>query len=417
GRDRPRVRDRAAEPPRERRRRRRAADLAARHPLQHVADRALQLPEAALVAAEPRELAVLEREVGDGVERGHAGEQVGVPREQEQALLRAHAAADGVHPPPVDAQPGQRQLDDARHLREVVDLPRRPPRLEREHPSLSVGADDGEAALRRQRPPQMRVPTPGDAAPVRRDHERQARVPLRPVPRREHHVCSPALAVVRAIVDLPHAHGRRRRCLRRQQHSERCRDEDGKRDPRSRSQGGGAYDIGTTKSSVPVRPERLMVRVTFGTRSRRDSVGGRRALGTTIVTWTDPRAAASVYESGPNLVGTSFTAIRSPGRSQARGVAYARWRPAASSCTSISRSVSSSAAFDALFGGRYIARSGAPASGATLAASPETKVSRVIPAARVPYKLRTSWSGSSMCAKKRAAFSPYTSSVPETGNA
>src|SRR5205823_402099 len=75
-----------------------------------------------------------------------------------------------------------------------------------------------------------------------------------------------------------------------------------------------------TKSSAPVRPERSIVRVAPGSRSRRLNVRGLLTLGTSIRTCTEPRPATSEYESGPKLVGRSATAIRLPGREQARGV-------------------------------------------------------------------------------------------------
>ena len=79
-----------------------------------------------------------------------------------------------------------------------------------------------------------------------------------------------------------------------------------------------------------------------------------------------------------------------PAASQPRGVPKASSRPtgrpfgAVVSCTSISRSVSRNAEFEAAFGGRYIERNAAPLSGATVAASPETNVPGVIAAPSIP---------------------------------
>ena len=92
---------------------------------------------------------VLEREVGDRVECGYSREQVRMAREQEEALLCTHAAADRVDPAPVDVQPGERQVHDLRHPGEVLDLAERAPRLQREHAPLSGRADDGEPTVGR----------------------------------------------------------------------------------------------------------------------------------------------------------------------------------------------------------------------------------------------------------------------------
>ena len=61
-------------------------------------------------------------------------------------------------------------------------------------------------------------------------------------------------------------------------------------------------------------------------------------------------------EELPLGLGAFRTAIRFPGASHARGVAYASSSPDAVSCTSNTRSVSRNAAFETLFGGRYIER-------------------------------------------------------------
>ena len=169
-------------------------------------------------------MTVLLGEVGDRVERGRAGEQARLAREQEQRLLAAHAAAEGVDPAAVDPDERQRPPDDLRHLREVVDLLRRAPRVARE----PVRVDDREAAARGQGAPDLRVAAAVEPAAVRRDDQRDPRVPLRAVPRGEHDVGGAALAVRGEVVDLPRAderlrlRRRRRRAAAEQQRRGDC---------------------------------------------------------------------------------------------------------------------------------------------------------------------------------------------------
>src|SRR3954471_17883671 len=78
------------------RRARRSADLFARLQAQTLPQRGAPLADAGAVAAEPLKVAVTLRHVRDRIERRYAGEQRRVAREQEQALLSAHARSEGV---------------------------------------------------------------------------------------------------------------------------------------------------------------------------------------------------------------------------------------------------------------------------------------------------------------------------------
>ena len=91
-------------------------------------------------------------------------------------------------------------------LREVVDLAERAPRVARELASGALGADHREHAAGGERAPESRVRARAHAAAVRRDHERDARVLLRAVPRRQRDVGLARCAVVRAVVDRPGPH-------------------------------------------------------------------------------------------------------------------------------------------------------------------------------------------------------------------
>jgi hypothetical protein len=127
-----------------------------------------------------------------------------------------------------------------------------------------------------------------------------------------------------------------------------------------------------------------------GSRTRSFSVFGAGRAGASTVARIVSVRASSVYETGPKLVGALRTEIRRPARSHGRGVAKASSSPTGApsasraSCTSSDRSVSRKAAFEALFGGRYIERRCSPARGATLAASPDTNVFGVIATASDP---------------------------------
>src|SRR3954468_10812274 len=149
-RDPARVGDRAAPREGRPRRLRRPADLLARESLERAPEVAGP-PEALradTAATELREGAVLAREVRYGIEDRGACEQPRVARDEQQRLLAAHAAAEGVDPRPVDLEPRQRRSHDLRHSREILDLPRVAPRERPEPPALPVGVDDGEVAER-----------------------------------------------------------------------------------------------------------------------------------------------------------------------------------------------------------------------------------------------------------------------------
>ena len=189
---------------------RRAADLHARERLQGASVR------------DPREVGVPLVEVRDGVERRGAGEQARMAADQEQRLVAAHAAADGIDAARGDAEPGQRPGDDVRHPREVVDLPAVSPRVQGQPAAHASGTHDGEVAGAGSPPQQLRVGQRPDAPPVRRDHERQRRrVVVRSITRRDQDERRAPDPVVRAVVDEPafdaggHAAARGRPSVRR----------------------------------------------------------------------------------------------------------------------------------------------------------------------------------------------------------
>src|SRR5204862_3211100 len=93
---------------------------------------------------------IARRHVRRCIERGCAGKQPWKPREEEQRLLSAHAAAECVDPMTIDVQPGDGVLRDLRHPGEVTDLSWITPREESQLPALALWVDDGEAAARRQ---------------------------------------------------------------------------------------------------------------------------------------------------------------------------------------------------------------------------------------------------------------------------
>jgi len=194
----------------ERPRQRRAADLLAREPLQ------------AAAAGQLRKVPVPARHVGRRVERGRAREQMRMTRSKEEHLLPAHRPTDRVHALQldVDAVP----LSDPRHAREVGDLAGVPPRVGTEATALAGGIDHGEAADRGQVAEEAGVLPRRQAAPVRRDDERD---PAAVVAAREQEVCGADAAVVRAVVDQPHfdlgPHGGSRGGRQEQEQGERRR--------------------------------------------------------------------------------------------------------------------------------------------------------------------------------------------------
>ena len=101
--------------------------------------------EASRVALDHRQLGVAPGEVGDRVHRNRACEQSRKPRNEQERLLAAHAAAERVDPPAVDVQPRERGLRDLRHPREIVYLAGITEREPREPPAHPVRVDDGEA--------------------------------------------------------------------------------------------------------------------------------------------------------------------------------------------------------------------------------------------------------------------------------
>ena len=180
---------------------RRAADLGARELPQAVADRRPPPRQTASVAADAREVAIAPRQVRDRVERRRTGEQRGMACHQQQALLAAHARAEGVGARPVEPEPRNRAPDDLRHAREIVDLPGIPPREPGEPPSLPLGIHDGERSERRQVAPALHVLARRDAATVRRDDQRQRRIVVRAVPGRENEVRDALPTAVRLVVE------------------------------------------------------------------------------------------------------------------------------------------------------------------------------------------------------------------------
>ena len=113
--------------------------------------------------------------------------------------MPAHAVAEGVDPVGVERQPGKGGAGQSRHAREVVDLPPISPRVERQPPPLAVRRDHGEGTARGKAAPEAEVVRAVDAAPVRRDHERDRRVSTLVVPRREHEIRPPLAPRVRPI--------------------------------------------------------------------------------------------------------------------------------------------------------------------------------------------------------------------------
>ena len=112
-------------------------------------------------------------------------------RGEEKCFLAAHAASDRVDPLVVDAEPGERRFEDARHPGEIVDLAAPAPRVRDEPPSLPARVDDRERAECGEASPQSRVRLRRTTAAVRRDDERNGRVRSGPVPLREHeHRCA-----------------------------------------------------------------------------------------------------------------------------------------------------------------------------------------------------------------------------------
>jgi hypothetical protein len=139
---------------------------------------------------------------------------------------------------------------------------------------------------------------------------------------------------------------------------------------------------------VPARSGRTTVEPTStrellsaGSQSRRRACAPRG--NTRLPTICEP-LRASVYDTGPKLVGAWLTSIVFPVASQPRGVENARSRPPLRSCTSSSRNVPRNEAFAPVFGGMNIARSYAPRTGSTETASPEMYVPSIMPTARMP---------------------------------
>jgi hypothetical protein len=177
---------------------RRSADLEAREPLQAPSE------------AQKRERRVAFGHVRRRVERRCASQQVRMLGDEEQRLLAAHAPAEGVDSPAVDAQPRKGVLDVLGHPREVVDLGRVSPRVQREAAALAFRADDREATERRQRAPAPDVLHGIAAASVERDDQWDARVVAPAVPARELDVRVAEPTVVRAVPDRPDPNARRR---------------------------------------------------------------------------------------------------------------------------------------------------------------------------------------------------------------
>ena len=190
-----------------------AADLAARDLAEGRAELGAEQRPARVLAADAIEVPILERQIGHGRERRRAGQQVRMASQQQQRLLAAHAAAERVDLAAVDPEPRQRRAQDLGHAREVGDLAGIAPGVAGHAPAARVRVDHREGAAAGQVAPQDRVRLPVQAAPVRRDHERQRRVGRRPVPRREHHGRRARVPVVRDVVDLhppDRGHARRR---------------------------------------------------------------------------------------------------------------------------------------------------------------------------------------------------------------
>src|SRR5512146_429096 len=97
---------------------------------------------------------------------------MGIARDEQERLLPTHRPAEGVDPAPVDVHtPLPRNLG---HAGEVRYLTRRTPREPVQAASFARGVDQREAALAGQVAPEERVVALVDAAPVRRDDERDA---------------------------------------------------------------------------------------------------------------------------------------------------------------------------------------------------------------------------------------------------
>ena len=231
GGDSPDVGRRTALEVRERPRRRRASDLLTGERLQASADRPLPRLIADVVARNAQKASVLERQVGHRVERGRSREQMRMACEQEQSLLAAHAPAERVDAALVDVHPRKGSVDDRRHLGQVVDLSGRSPRVTRKAAALTLRAEHGKRALRRQSAPKRRVRERADTTPVRRDDEGNRGIVRRPVPGRQQQIRLAPRSVVGAVLDRrdPHAPFRRRgsgrQRRRRDERRDDCRDE------------------------------------------------------------------------------------------------------------------------------------------------------------------------------------------------
>ena len=153
-----------------------APRVRAREALRHAADLPARQLLKGTTVGEAGEVAVAPGEIRRRVERGGAGEERVVTSDQQQRLLSAHAAAHRVDAVRPDPQPGERRLRDVLHVREVVDLPRPAPRVQGQHPSVSLGADHREPAAGRQVAPEPEICTPCDTPPMRRDDQRHRRV-------------------------------------------------------------------------------------------------------------------------------------------------------------------------------------------------------------------------------------------------
>ena len=357
-------------------------------------------------------------------------------RREQQRLLSAHAAAERVDAVPVQVQPRQRARNDRRHPRQVVDLPRRAPRVVGQEPSFAVGVDDRERALRRERAPEPRVRVPRDAAAVRRDDEWDRGVVRRPVRGGEDEVRVPAMPVVRAVRDLPDADAPVVRAVippaRAVEPSAR---------PASASAARASLrmeDLECQRSLPSGQVERFgrAIESCDGSLRGRTVVEARRgrAAGGGSVKRRGARRAArrpsrgrrrgrltSEYESGPKLVGARSTAIVFPVASQPRGVAGASSRP--SERVRVAGLVEESRAQrleERVVRGarrrqvhRAVALPVERRDGRSLAR--DERVVVMAPASS-PYRRSTSWSASPLSARKRAVFRPYTSSVPDVGN-
>ena len=180
---------------------RRTTDFLARKLAQSGAEWISPLAETAAVAGEVGEIAIPARHVGYGVERGGAGEELGMACDEQQRLLSAHARAERIDAVRLDLQPRNRAAYELRHAGEVLDLSGIAPGEALEPPALSLRVDDGERAQCRQVAPAVDVLLCRDAASVRRDDERQRRIIAGPVPVRQYDVRRAAVTVVRLVVE------------------------------------------------------------------------------------------------------------------------------------------------------------------------------------------------------------------------